>query len=107
MSHVDEAEFKKATILASQIRPGLLDGLIPVDLPAFYDKRGDRRCVRSHSFVSRQVEWGDVSHRDFQVIADAVKALKEKGCEYIYWITWIGNPDKEDPGKAIYYVRGA
>lgn len=97
----------RTELMAEDIDPQLLDGLIPVDAPAFVGEDGELHLCQT--FGWRLLDFDPVKLSEDHFSDDAVKALLEVArdekhrMKYIYHI-W----HDEDPILGhLYYVRGA
>jgi hypothetical protein len=75
-------------LLASDVHPNLLDGLIPVDKPCFIDENGQAKTAKAICIGP----WKDVNFdvptnkNNLPLISHCVKRAKESGWRYLYCI---------------------
>jgi len=85
-------------LLAKDIDPRLLNGLIPVNSPAFETAEGDTRCCIT--FGWRVEDESPLSNETVELLVE--QAIK-KNYKYLYWIQHLETREDGD----LYHIRGA
>ena len=86
-------------LYAKDIHPSLLNGLIPVDRPAFIGKDGAAHACRSQRFEYENKHFDELSSNDLPLINKVVEEMTNQNWQYFLSI-------QHYPLNKYYVIRG-